>query len=244
MFTCDEAKKYFRFILRSIGRSIRKSEVESFAQSYDTLYHIASNNKDISSFVSYFSRADKSETTAFMKGGCGYFASLLDLYFGNENSGFLILSFGCKDREGIPEDFDSKNECEKLDFVGECCGFSHILYKHEGKYYDACGEYNSKEEVLEHCKEYYKEFIYRETKSGNLTGKYYLTEFVNGELWKTKKKDIIKQKGYVHYILGEHTSNLFDDIGEMFNTMRQNFGRDENRNVIFKYDSYVGYKGY
>lgn len=86
--------------------------------------------------------------------------------------------------------------------------------------------------------------IQKETRSGNLTGEYYLTEFVNGELWKAKKKDTTKQKGYVHYILGEHTSNLFDDIGEMFNTMRQNFGRDENRNVIFKYDSYVGYKGY
>lgn len=237
MLNYEEAKKYFRFIQRKHEKSVLKKDLESFNDLYDSVLRISSKEGNISNFVSYFSRAEKEQTIQFMKGGCGYFASLLDLLFGNEDSGFLVLTIGNKFRDKTPDSIKFNNEYEKMNIVGKECGFSHILYQHECKYYDACGEYSTKEDVLNHCKEYYSKYL-KEDKC-NLTGKLYLTEFKNNELWKVEKKDEIKKRGFVHYTISAYTSNLFDDINDMLSSMRQNFGRNEKREIVFKNNSYI-----
>lgn len=239
MFNLEEAKKYYRFVQRLHERSVSKKDTEEFESLYDSFVRVTKNRPSISDFITYFSQADKDQTTPFMKGGCGYFASMLDLLFGNENSGYLIFTIGDKNREMTPDDlkFDYSNEYEKFDMIGEECGFSHILYQHEGKYYDACGEYNSLEEVLNHANVYYQNYFedYKEF----LTGKVYFTEFKNKELWVLDKKDLFKKKARVHYVLSEHTSNLFNDILEMFDMMKYNFGRNSNREVVFKHNTFI-----
>lgn len=239
MFNREEAKKYYRFVQRLHERSVYKKDTENFESLYDSFVRVTKTRSSIYDFISYFSQAEKDQTIAFMKGGCGYFASMLDLLFGEESSGYLIFTIGNKDREMTPNNlkYDYKNEYEKFDIIGEECGFSHILYQHEGKYYDACGEYDSIEDVLKHVTSYYQDYFekYKEF----LTGENYFTEFKNKDLWTLDKKDLFKKKGRVHYILSEHTSNLFNDILEMFEMMKYNFGRNSNREVVFKHNAFV-----
>lgn len=234
MLTNAEVKKYYRFLQKLHFRSVFKKDVDDFSSIYYKFQSVSELKSSISDFISYFSQAERTQTKPFMSGGCGYFASLLDLIFGEENSGYLIATIGKNESDITPDSitYDYNNEYEKLDIIAEECGMSHILYVHNNKYYDACGEYSSLDEVLSHMKEYYKNYI--NNNKDSLTGKIYLTQFKNENLWVVEKKDLFKKKAKVHYILSEYTNNMFSDILEMLDIMKHNVIKSDNGEYRFK----------
>lgn len=238
MLTNEEMKKYYRFVQKLGCCSTSNEEVENFRKILNKIQCASESIKNIKDFISYFSKSEKNQIKPFMTGGCGYFASLLDLIFGNEESGFLIITIEKKDCDMNPNSitYDYKSEYEKLDIIGEECGFSHILYISNDKYYDACGEYDSLEEVLKHIKKYYKNYIVNNKE--DLTGEIFLTRFKNKDLWLVEKNDSFKKKARVHHILSIFTNNLFDNMLEMLNIMKNNFVRNEEGDYIFKNKSF------
>lgn len=238
MFTNEEVKKYYRFTQKLHDRSALKKDVEDFNSIFNKFQCVSKSNNSIKDFIDYFSKSPKDQTKPFMSGGCGYFASFLDLIFGEESSGYLIVTIGRKDCDINPDNisYNYSSEYEKLDIIGEECGFSHILYMFNDKYYDACGEYNSLDAVLKHIKKYYKNYI--EDNKEKLSGEIYLSSFKNKDLWLVEKKDLFKKKARVHYVLSIFTNNLFNDILEMLDMMRNNVIKNDNSEYCFKNKSF------
>lgn len=235
MLPYEEIKKYFRFVQRKRGYTVYKKELEELESTY-WRFSVLAKEMGLEAFISYFSKAEIRQTQAFMKGGCGHFAGFLDLLFGDENSGFAIMTIGDKSHESSPDEIISESAYEKMDLIGVKAGYSHVLYKHEGKYYDACGVYDSAEAVLEHCKRYYADYL--ESAKEELTGHFYVSDFSNQALWPVKGKDEAKKKGLVHYLLSQHTNNLFTGMAEMLDGMKVNITRNEECKTVFRYETY------